>query len=155
MAVMVLKKADTLVVTCLCTNIPDNEDIQAIKEMLAIHRSPHDVPHSSYIVELLTVVLTNSYFEFSSIHYHQMSDTAMCTKLAPSYANLFMTKFEHKHVQTYPLQPTLWKRFIGDIFLIWSHGREQLQEFINHLHTVHPTIKFTSEISHLKCHFRT
>ena len=27
-------------------------------------------------------------------HYHQVSGTAVGTKLAPSYANLFMTKFE-------------------------------------------------------------
>ena len=40
----------------------------------------------------------------------------MGTKLAPSYANLFMTKFEEEYVYTYPLQPKLWKRFIDDIF---------------------------------------
>ena len=71
----------------------------------------------------------------------------MGTKLAPSYANLFMTKFEEKYVYTYPLQPKLWKRFIDDIFMIWPHGMDSLLEFINHLNIVHPTIKFTSDIS--------
>ena len=45
------------------------------------------------------------------------------------------------------LQPVLWKRFIDDIFLIWTHGMESLKEFIVHLNTVHPTLKFTSVIS--------
>ena len=57
-----------------------------------------------------------------------------------------MTKFEEKYVYTYPLQPALWKRFIDDIFLIWPHGIEPIQEFISHLNTVYPTIKFSSEI---------
>ena len=48
---------------------------------------------------------------------------------------------------TYHLQPSLWKRFIDDIFLIWPHGMDSLLEFIQHLNTVHSTIKFTSVIS--------
>ena len=46
----------------------------------------------------------------------------MGTKLAPSYANLFVTKFEEKYVYTYPQQSTLWKRFTDDTFLIWIHS---------------------------------
>ena len=115
--------------------------------MLAIHKPPDTLPHNSYIIELLELVLTNNNFEFNGEFYHQLSDTAMGTKLAHSYANLFMTKFEDKYVYTYPLQPQLWKRFIDDIFLIWPHGRNSLIKFIVHLNTVHPTIKFTSDIS--------
>ena len=58
-----------------------------------------------------------------------------------------MTKSEQIHVCTYHLQPTLWKRFIDDIFMIWPHGMDPLLEFIEHLNTVHPSIKFTSTIS--------
>ena len=83
-----------------------NEGIKSIKEILAIHRPPNDLPHNSYTTELLEVVL---------------SGKEMGTKLAPSYANLFMTKCEEKYVYTYPLQPILWKRFIDDIFFIWPY----------------------------------
>ena len=109
--------------------------------------SVNALPHNSYIIELLQVVLTNNFFDFNGKHYHHKSGTAMGTKLAPSYANLFMTKFEQAHVYTYHLQPTMWKRFIDDIFLIWPHDMETLLEFIQHLNTVHPKIKFTSAIS--------
>ena len=57
-----------------------------------------------------------------------------------------MTKFEEKYAYAYPLQPKLWKRFISDIFLIWPHGMGSLLEFINHLNTVHSSIKCTKEI---------
>ena len=137
----------TLDITSLYTNIPHYEGVQAIKEILAIHRDINALPHNSYIIELLQVVLTNNYFDFNCKHYHQKSGTAMGTKLAPSYANLFMSKFEQDHVYTYHLQPSLWKRFIDDIFLIWTHGMDTLKEFILHLNTVHPTLKFTSVIS--------
>ena len=143
----------TLDITSLYTNILHNEGIQSIKEFLAIYRHTNDLPHNSYIIELLEVVLTNNYFDFNGKHYHQIAGTAMGTKLAPSYANLFMTKFEKSHVYTYQLQPTQWKRFIDDIFMIWPHGMDSLLEFLEHLNTVHPTIKFTSTISQTEVSF--
>ena len=121
--------------------------------MLAIHKLPTSLPHNSYIIEPFDVVLTNNHFDFNGKHYHQVSGTPMGTTLAPSYANLFMTKFEEKYVYTYPLQSRLWKRFIDDIFLIWCHGMDSLLEFINHLNTVHSTIQFTSDISHTEISF--
>ena len=117
----------TLDITSLYTNIPHHEGVQAIKELLAIHRDINALPHNSYIIELLQVVLTNNYFDFNGKHYHQKFGTAMGTKLAPSYANFFMSKFEQDHVNTYHLQPILWKRFIDDIFLIWTHGMDSLE----------------------------
>ena len=143
----------TLDITSLYTNIPHLEGIQSTKEMLAIHKPPDTLPHNSYIIELLELVLTNNHLEFNGEFYHQLSGTAMGTRLAPSYANLFMTKFEDKYVYTYPLQPQLWKRFIDDIFLVWPHGRNSLIEFIEHLNTVHPTVKFTSDISDTEISF--
>ena len=83
----------TLDITNLYTNIPHNEGIQSIKEMLTIHRTPNNQPHNSYIVEHLEVVLTNKHFEFNGTYHHHVSGTAMGTKLGPSYANLFMTNF--------------------------------------------------------------
>ena len=142
-----------LEITSLYTNILHNEGIQSIKEMLAIHKLPYSLSQNSYIIEVLEVVLTNNHFEFNGKHCHQVSGTAMGTKLAPSYANLFMIKFEEKYVYTYPLQPKLWKRFIDDIFLIWHYGMDFLLEFIEHLNTVHPTIRFTSDISHSEMYF--
>ena len=64
-----------------------------------------------------------------------------------------MTTFEEKYVYTYPVQPKLWKRFIDEIFLIWPRGMDSLLEFIEHLNTVHPTIMFTSDISHTEISF--
>ena len=74
----------------------------------------------------------------------------MSTILAPSFANLLMGDFEEKFVETYHLQLFLWKRFIDDIFLIWTYGSEELESFVNHPNTRLNTIKFTCETYHLQ-----
>jgi len=57
----------------------------------------------------------------------------MDTRVAPSFANLFMNHFEEKFVYAYKHQPLIWLRFIDDIFCIWTNGVDTLMEFINHL----------------------
>ena len=77
----------------------------------------------------------------------------MGTKLAPSFANLFMGYFEDKFVYSYHLQPFIWKRFIDDIFFVWTYGQHELDKFVNYLNNCHKTIKFTLETSLLKIKF--
>ena len=45
------------------------------------------------------------------------------------------------------LQPQLWKRYIDDIIVVWQRPPQTLQDFVSHLNTKHPTIKFTYEHS--------
>ena len=54
--------------------------------------------------------------------------------MAPSYANLFMGKFEQQAIDNSSLKPFIWWRFIDDIFMIWTHGEEHLKTFIGYLH---------------------
>jgi hypothetical protein len=77
----------------------------------------------------------------------------MGTKVAPSLANIFMADFEEKWVYTYNPKPTIWLRYIDDIFMIWEHGSDSLQDFLLHLNSCHRTIKFTSEHSHKEVTF--
>ena len=44
-------------------------------------------------------------FEFENNHYLQLHDTAMGTKMAPAYANLFMGDLEQKLLAQFPLKP--------------------------------------------------
>ena len=70
----------------------------------------------------------------------------MGTKLAPLFANLFMGNFEEK-LNTYKLKPLIWKRFIDEIFFIWTYGQKELDTFVQYLNSCHTTIKFTAETS--------
>ena len=71
----------------------------------------------------------------------------MGTRMAPSYANLFMGKFEQQAIENATYKPFVWRRFIDDIFMVWTEGEEHLKTFISYLNSIHPTIKFTHEYS--------
>ena len=93
------------------------------------------------------MILTMNNFTFHDRHYLQIHGTAMGTRMAPSYANLFLAKFETDALLRAPFQPYIWWRFIDDIFMIWTHSLDDLQTFTTYLNNIHPTIKFTSNHS--------
>ena len=79
-------------------NIPHKEGLEALEKTL----QNEDVPHKKIetIIDFSKLVLTCNHFKFLGQHYLQMSGTAMGTKMAPSYANVFMGILESK---CYPL----------------------------------------------------
>ena len=77
----------------------------------------------------------------------------MGTRVAPSYANIFMNDFKERHVYSYRLQPVACYRYINDIFCLWQHGEDELEKFTTHLNSVHETIKFTIEKSRTSVSF--
>ena len=66
--------------------------------------------------------------------------------MAPAYANLFMGGFEKNSSNGYADKPYFWFGYIDDIFMVWTQGAEKLNAFITYLNSIHPTIKFTSEL---------
>ena len=58
-----------------------------------------------------------------------------------------MGEFETNAINGYAEKLFLWFRYVDDILMIWTHGEEKLDAFINHLNSIYPTIKFTSERS--------
>ena len=139
--------------TLLCTvdvvglypNIPHEDGLEALKSVLD-DRKDKSVSTET-LLELTECVLKNNIFEHNSQVFRQLQGTAIGTKMAPSYAILFMSKLEQKLLETSTLKPTVWWRYIDDIFFLWDHGEESLKDFIQHLNSVHPTIKFTAEYS--------
>ena len=110
-------------------------------------------PTNNSICNLLHLVLHCNNFQFDNKHYFQTGGTAMGTKLASSFVNIFMGWFKDKFVYTYHTKPLIWKRYIDDIFMIWPHGQESLAKFVTHLNSSHNTIKFTVESSRSHVNF--
>ena len=59
----------------------------------------------------------------------------MGTALAPSYANIFMTRFEEKHIYTFIKNKVelveLYLRYIDDIVFVWKGSEKELKNFFN------------------------
>ena len=52
--------------------------------------------------------------------FFQKRGTAIGTRMAPAYANLFMHHLESQLLNLAPVKPYLWLRYIDDIFMIWT-----------------------------------
>ena len=86
------------------------------------------------IVDLAKFVLTSpgevgSPLVFNGKHYLQTRGTAIGTKMAPSYANIFMDKLEREILDGSPAKPYVWWRYIDDIFDM-DRGRGMASDFL-------------------------
>ncbi|XP_074819362.1 GPI alpha-1,4-mannosyltransferase I, stabilizing subunit [Natator depressus] len=86
-------------------------------------------------------------------HGALISGTAMGTRMAPQYANIFMADLEQRFLSSRPLTPLLYLRYIDDIFIIWTHGKAALEEFHHDFNNFHPTINLSLVQSTHEIHF--
>ena len=132
-------------VSSLYTNIPHDEGMEAYRQALDTRQSPD--PPTSYLIRMMEQILTLNNFSFNGNHYLQTQGTAMGTRMAPSYANLFMANLEEKLMASTSTRQKVWWRYIDDIFAIREHGQGSLETFLQQINLFHPTIKFTAETS--------
>ena len=86
------------------------------------------------------------YFQWREKFYEQTNGAPMGSPLSPVMANLFMEEFEKKALATATLKPGFWFRYVDDTLSSWSHGLDNLQKFLDHINSLHPSIKFTFEV---------
>ena len=43
------------------------------------------------------------------------------------------------------MEKRCWFRYVYDIFVVWSHGEEELGRFLTHFNSVQPRIQFILE----------
>jgi hypothetical protein len=144
----------TIDVVSLYTNIPQDEGIRTTLKALS-HFPEHSIPPLAVFHRFLQFILKNNYFSFNNQFYLQTMGTAMGTRMAPSFANIFLYYLEGNLLSSPPnnLKPLLWKRYIDDIFMIWPHGIDTLNEFINYINDYHTTIKFQFSSSSTQINF--
>ena len=86
----------TLDVKALYTNIPNHEDIEAVKETL--NNQTKKPTATRAINKFLYLILTGDKFVFNGVKYLQKDVCAMGMICAPAYSNVFMEKFEKLHI---------------------------------------------------------
>lgn len=137
----------TLDLESLYTNITHEEAISSL-----LRRFRHD-PQKVFLLDLLKYVLKNNVFQFNDLVFTQLCGVAMGTKFAPALATIYIGDLEEAFIESRDKKPDLWVRYIDDVFLVWSHTREELNKFLRELNTRQKKIKFTAEVETQACNF--
>ncbi|KAL6458590.1 hypothetical protein MHYP_G00320620 [Metynnis hypsauchen] len=125
----------TIDIDSLYTNIETSAGLEAIKDWFI--RYPDENRPDEHLIKLLEINLTKNDFEFDSKFYLQVKGTAMGKRFAPSYANIFMAKWEEAALGSWPTKPVHYFRFLDDIWGVWSGTEEEFKQFAAHLNTGH------------------
>ena len=134
-------------VEALFTSVPVKPAIAIIQKKLEADKDLHlrTTMSSKQIISLLEFCLTNTYFTYQGKFYEQTDGIAMGSPMSPIVANLFMEDLEVKALATSPHQPSLWKRFVDDTFIIIKKAHKD--SLLQHLNSIDDNIKFTCEES--------
>ena len=141
----------TLDVASLYTNIPLEESLDIMEEEF-FPKTKCGIP-IKYFRKLLELILKCNNFKFDRKHFLQINGTVMGTRVAPTYANLFMAHFEEKYIYTHNSRPRKWFRFIDDIWGIFKGNKDSFQKFNSEINSIHSSITFTREFSETEVDF--
>ena len=138
-------------VTSLYTNIPQEEGMNTV--CIAYEKFYGEKPPipSQHLREMLRLILQENSFQFNGKNYLQTHGTAMGTKMAVAFANIFLSAVETRLISQSPTKPR--KRYIDDIISLWDKNKEEIGSFIELENNHHPTIKFTADISETEITF--
>ena len=79
---------------------------------------------------MFRLILKENSFQFNGKHYLQTHGTAMGTKTAVSFANIFMAHIETTILSRTVFKATVWKRYIDDIFSLRDNSKRDIEAFI-------------------------
>ena len=133
--------------------IPQEEGITTVCNAYENFHKNNPPIATNYIKEMLRLILKENSFQFNGKNYLQIHGTAMGTKMAVAFANIFMAYIETEILGKSVIKPLIWKRYIDDIFLLWDVSKQDIDKFITQANSHHPTIKFTAEISNTEATF--
>ena len=92
-------------------------------------------------------LLKNIFLKFNGSAKQQVSGMAISTKCVPIYACVYMYEAETEFLKTQERTPLVWFRYNDDIFLIWTHGKEHPETFLQELNNFNRDFKFTYELN--------
>ena len=133
-------------VTALYPNIPLKEGMEKFKEALDNPKlRPNPELPTTFLMTLLSFVLFFNVFIFNGQHFQQLIGTAMGTRVAPTFACIFMGWLETMILATWMgTQPHLWRRYM---MIFSSSGMVQKKNSLDLLNTAIPHMKLLSSHS--------
>jgi hypothetical protein len=96
-------------------------------------------------MELLEVCLRTTYFQVDQKFFQEKKGVTMGSSLPPIVSSIYTGHSEKLALDSAQQKPSLWLRYL-DIFLVWPHGPERLQNFFSHPKSTRPSIWSSVEI---------
>ena len=142
----------TFDVTKLYCNIPHELGKQAISFRMDIYLETLHLRFTKrIIIEGIEITLNTNYFQLNNINNIQTLETAMRTKMEPTYATLTQTYFEENLFEKIGKKygndikeefTKSSKIYLEDCFIFWKYPWRDINKLHNLLQNLHPKIKF-------------
>ena len=131
-------------VSALFTSVPVDKALNVVRSRLEGDSTLKERTelNPDQIVRLAEVCL-KQYFVYNGEFYEQLHGAAMGLPLSPILCDIYMEDLEQRAIATAPHPPLWWFRFVDD-----THCKLKKcysQEFTDHLNSLDPDIKFTTE----------
>ena len=134
----------TMDICSLYPSIPLDEGISALRYFVFQHlHCPHK--DKLLIMALTQWVLRNNYISFMDLTFKQIRGVAMGTPFAVIFSVLYIAFLERDF--TDHQEVLVFKRFIDDIFMVWTGNEQDLGHYLTSLNKRNPAIQFTWEFS--------
>ena len=130
-------------VESLFTNVPINETIDHILDMIYVHKKLPEICTRLVMKRLLRKLTTEGVFMFQSQFYKQTDGCTMGGPLSVIFSNIYLTKLENDIVV--PMKPLFYRRFVDDV--INKRRKNTPDLLLDKLNSYHPRIKFTIEVN--------
>ncbi|XP_043197909.1 uncharacterized protein LOC122368238 [Amphibalanus amphitrite] len=138
------KKLASFDVRSLFTNVPVDEALEAIKEVVdEMDENALPLPKNDYL-KLVSMCMHFGSFTFDGIEYLQKSGLAMGSPLSPVAACLFMEKLEKSKYSNIIGSDSTWIRYVDDVLVVVPKNMN-LEDKLQDLNEVHEKIQFTIE----------
>ena len=134
------------VVNLFTTTTPDAA-LVALKEKLENDLTLHDrtALSISTIMELVTVCVKNTYFQYGQNFYKPKDGLVMGSSLSPILGNVYLEKLEDEAIRTFDPKPLKFLRYVDDIYIEWPENIRSIDEFQAHFNRQSEVTKFTIE----------
>ncbi|CAM9923772.1 unnamed protein product, partial [Heterosigma akashiwo] len=137
-------------VKALYPSIPVKKALEVVRQKLEEDETlPERTPWSpAQIVELLEICLETHFKTIDGRIFTQSDGTPIGKSISGPIAGIYLNWFEEQFIYSDRCKhkPTLWVRMRDDVFIIWDHGEEKLQELLSHVNGgQEKRIQFTME----------
>ena len=111
------------------------------------HTHIHTYTHTHIYIYICICIYIYIYILYMCMYMYiyQILVELRITKIAPPNAIIFLDSLEEDILNNSLFKPLVWWRYNDDIFMMWKHGGEELQQFLETLNFYHSIVKFTGD----------